>query len=181
MINSNRRGFIGRVAVAAVPAMLVAGVIFSGSDATGLAHGSSVTASAAPVFTFGHERDNLHPLMVTIYDTGAVAATSGLRARTWTPRGRLSKDALDGLLKLAQAEGFFTMPRSIVGKGPANSSGRFISIRTGATTQKVSVRLARNVGFDQLYAVLLAAADVIGDAPPGELSADAYTPPNVQH
>jgi hypothetical protein len=76
------------------------------------------------------------------------------------PHVRLSRDALDGLMTLTRAEGFFTLPGK-VGTGPANAASRFITVRTGNATKMVSGRgLIRNTAFNQLYAVLLAASGV---------------------
>lgn len=142
--------------VLAIPLSALASPRSQAQSATLAAPPTAATAT----FVFGKEGDNLNPLAVTIYGDGTVRATGGLRPRTWMPRGRLSPDALDGLMTLARAEGFFNLPRSISGPGPGNSRGRFISIRTTTGTTRVAVRLVRRAGFDQLYAVLMAAAGV---------------------
>jgi hypothetical protein len=125
-----------------------------------------------PVFVVSQQGSRTSPMVVTIDGTGAIAVTSGKPAHTWRPRSHLSQDARDGLMMLAQAEGFFTLPSTITAAGPANSPTRSISIRSGTKVTRVTVRLARNRAFDQLYAVLLAAADVVGGAPPGQLESN---------
>jgi hypothetical protein len=156
-------------------AFLTVGVLMTTDSGTGSARFAVTTPASAgplPVFVIGQEGGRTQPMVVTIYDTGAVAVTSGKPAHTWRPRGHLSQDARDGLMKLAQAEGFFTLPSTITAAGPAKSTTRYISILSGTIVTRVTVRLARNRAFDQLYAVLLAAADVVGDTPPGQLETE---------
>jgi hypothetical protein len=72
---------------------------------------STTTPRAA--FVFGKRGDNLRPLALTIYDTGTVTGfytpndRPGAQVRLQV---RLSQDVLGGLVKLAQAEGFFALP-----------------------------------------------------------------------
>lgn len=155
--------------------VLIASIPLTAHTGMSAVRAGSATADAAlpvQVFTVGQEGGRTPPMVVTIDDAGAVAVTSGKPAHTWRPRGRLSQDTRDGLMRLAQAEGFFTLPATITAAGPANSPTRYISIRSGTKVTRVTVRLARNRAFDQLYAVLLAAADVVGDAPPGQLESE---------
>ncbi len=161
------------VILAVLASMLIAGMpMVAGAGAARSASTTSAAVSSGPVFVVGREGGHTPPMVMTIDDTGAVAVTSGKPAHTWRPRGHLSQDARDGLLKLAQAEGFFALPATITAAGLANGPTRFISIRSGTRVTRVTVRLARNRAFDQLYAVLLAAADVVGDAPPGQMESE---------
>jgi hypothetical protein len=105
-------------------------------------------------FVFGREGGSIRPLTVTIYDDGTVIV-NGVQKNL---HPRLSQDTLDGLMKLAQAEGFFRMPSRMTGQGLPDVAGRFISIHTHRGTTTVRVRYVRNVAFDQLYAVLMAVA-----------------------
>jgi hypothetical protein len=161
---------IRRGTVSILVILLIAGIpLGAGASAARAADMALAAANSAPVFVVGQEGGRTAPMIVTIDGTGAVAVTSGKPAHSWRPRGHLSQDALDGLMKLAQAEGFFRLPSTIIAAGPTNSPARYISIRSRTRVTRVTVRLARNRAFDQLYAVLLAAADVVGDAPPGHL------------
>jgi len=127
--------------------------------------GRSATAQAARpaaperiVIAFGRQGGNIRPLTVTIDASGVVKASyavAGAPAHT-----RLSQDTVDGLLKLATPEGFFTMPARIVGHGLPDIGGRFITIHTATATKTVSVRFVRNAAFDQLFAVLSAVTAV---------------------
>lgn len=123
------------------------------------AHGATRAASPAPIiFTFGRQGGNIRPLTVTIDSTGAVktSAPAGGPAATV----HLSPDALDGVMKLARAEGFFTMPAQMIGHGLPDIGGRFITIRTAGITKTVSVRFVHNAAFDQLFAVLSAVSGI---------------------
>jgi hypothetical protein len=134
-------------------------------------------AAAQPLFVFGQWGDSRHPLEITIAKSGVVTATSGSQQRRWTPRGRLSQDALAGLITLARAEGVVTRTGPLTTTGLGATHGRFITLRTPAGTTWAAVGLRRQVAFDQLYAVLLAAADVIGDGPrrDGDLTPEHHT------
>lgn len=132
-------------------------------------------ATAQPVFVFGQWGDPQHPLEITIADSGVVTAMSGPQRRRWTPRGRLSQDALAGLVMLARAERIVTRTGPLTTAGLGATHGRFITLRTPAGTTWAAVGLRRQVAFDQLYAVLLAATDVIGDEPSGDLTPDHQT------
>jgi len=112
-------------------------------------------AVSQPQFTFGTEGGNIRPLTVTIGSDGTVAASWGATATV-----QLSKDATDGLMRLAKAEGFFALPSRIVGHGLPDIAGRYITVRTAAGAKTVHVRFAHNAAFDQLYAVLAAVARV---------------------
>jgi hypothetical protein len=97
-------------------------------------------------------------LTVTIDANGTVKVSYTVAGAP--ANARLSQDAVDGLLKLATAEGFFAMPARIVGHGLPDIGGRFITIHTATATKTVSVRFVRNAAFDQLFAVLSAVTGV---------------------
>jgi hypothetical protein len=71
---------------------------------------------------------------------------------------QLSPEALAGLLKLTQAEGFYRLPSRIIGHGLPDIGGRFITVNTAARSKTVHIRFVKNAAFDQLYAVLSAVA-----------------------
>ena len=135
----------------------------------------SPRAAAQPVFTFGQWGDPSHPLDITIVGSGDVVAVSGSQRRPWRPRGRLSQDTLAGLVTLAHAEGILTRTGPLTTTGLAATQGRYITLRTPAGTTWAAVGLRRQVTFDQLYAVLLAATDVIGNGPSGDLTPERQT------
>lgn len=120
-------------------------------------HGTAQQPAALhqPAFVAGREGGNIRPSTVTIYSDGTVSV-SGAGAGSSHPQ--LSKDALDGLMKLARAEGFFTLPGRIIGHGLPDISGRYITIHSAGSTKTVHVRFVQNAAFDQLYAVLMAVA-----------------------
>lgn len=130
----------------------------SGSPAKSPGAAAIVRPGAAPpvLILFGREGGNMRPLRVTIDAAGTVAA--GYPAGGGRTPIHLSKDALDGLLRLAVAEGFPTMPARMIGRGLPDIGGRYITIRTGGVLKTVHVRYLRDPAFDQLYAVLSAAA-----------------------
>lgn len=77
---------------------------------------------------------------------------------------------------LARAEGIITRMGPLTTTGLGATHGRFITLRTPAGTRWAAVGLRRRVAFDQLYAVLLAATDVIGDGPSGDLTPEGQMP-----
>jgi hypothetical protein len=70
---------------------------------------------------------------------------------------RLSSETLSGLLKLAGAEHFFSLPQ-MLGEEPTPDGGSFvITIHTTSQTKTVVEQSpTRNARFDQLFAVLSA-------------------------
>jgi hypothetical protein len=115
--------------------------------------GGSPTKAA---FVFGFKPGfNPRPAgQTTIYGDGTVAIKSS--AGSTSQGTRLTKNGLSGLLKLAEAEGFFSLPTRIVPKVPVtDSTDAFITIHT--TTQDKTVAkdvTAHNDSFTQLFAVL---------------------------
>lgn len=130
--------------------------------------GLRAAVSPQIIFTFGKRGDNLRPLALTIDDTGRIAGfytPEGRPGAPLHPQVRLSQDVVAGLLKLAQAEGFFTMPR-LIGRATIGSSARFITVHTTANERTVMAWTAQNAAFNQLYAVLLAVSGVPTTAQP---------------
>jgi hypothetical protein len=127
-------------------------------------HGGAARAQAQPaalsqpLIVLGREGGNIRPLTVTIARDGTVTVTGPVTAPS--PAPHLSKDALSGLLALAKAEGFFTMPTRMIGHGLPDVAGRFITIYMASGVKSVHVRFVRNAAFDQLYAVLMATAGI---------------------
>ena len=147
----------------AAAAAIVAGLAGMSAPRTLAAPGGTHThiaarpGASAPLFALGVEGGNILPYSVTIGANGVVTVTG---RSTAGQRPRLSPNALAGLLKLARAEGFFTMPAQIVGHGLPDVAGTYISIHSPGATRTVHERFAHNAGYDQLYAVLMAVAGV---------------------
>ncbi len=175
MITVTARRFLARMSMASALILTLTSASWSGRGNAATVPALRTAAPDPAVFVFGQQGDPQHPLTITIDDAGVVVATSGRPPRRWAPRGRLSQDALTGLVKLALAEGFVTMSGTIPTTRLGVARGRFISLVTPTVRKRVVVGTIRNVAFDQLYAVLLAAADVIGDGPDGDLSPENRT------
>ncbi len=155
----NHRRFVHMVAAPLAVVALAAAPFTALASHTVASHAVS-TAGHAPraVFVFGREGGNIRPLSVTIDDSGAVMG--GLTSGTAAAPRLISKDAVDGLLKLATAEGFFKLPTQMIGHGLPDIGGRFITVHMGSTTHTVHLRFVQNAAFDQLYAVLSAVANI---------------------
>jgi hypothetical protein len=116
-------------------------------------------------FEFGRRGAHILPFTVTINPYGQVTVAG--HVRTQVPDLTLAKDCLAGLHKLAEAEDFFDMPDRIEGHHtPADVDWLFISIQVQSTpsgplkNKVVELHAARHDPFDQLFAVLMAAAGV---------------------
>ncbi|GAC1396971.1 MAG: hypothetical protein NVSMB65_16060 [Chloroflexota bacterium] len=147
---------IRRVAMLAV--LGIAGV---GASQAAAAPAPAVThqgaRAATPAFVFGREGGNIRPFVVTIDAGGVVTVTGGIRVLV--PHAQLTPDALDGLRKLASAEGFPAMPARIDGLRVNPDVGAlYIAMSGKAGVKKVRVHGVRNPAFAQLFDVLLAAA-----------------------
>ena len=122
------------------------------------------TSPGKPAFVFSlhGEINPSHHFSVTIYGSGAVSATgtAGLPSKGL----RLSRDTLDGLLRLAEAENFFTMPQILNGGEALPDAGStVITIHTTSETKTVvEQNPTRNTRFDQLFAVLTAVVGLGG-------------------
>jgi hypothetical protein len=98
------------------------------------------------------------PSGVTIHNDGHLTATGG--ARVQDPQRQLSRSVLAGLLKLAEAEGFFVMPANIVCQTHATDvRTTSITIHTTAGSRTVALLTAcKSPSFNQLYSVIVAAS-----------------------
>jgi hypothetical protein len=115
-------------------------------------------AKEGPYFVFGRKGGNIRPFTVSIALDGVVTVSGPVAAREPLT---LSRDALGGLLRLAKAEKFFSLPAHIKGgQVLPDVASLYITIygQTGPTT--VDEHGAVNRHFDQLYAVLMAVAGV---------------------
>jgi hypothetical protein len=122
------------------------------------------TTPGKPAFVFSlHGPINGRLLYgVTIYGSGLVSARGTVDV---PPKGlHLSRDTLDGLLRLAEAESFFTMPPTISDGDPLPDAGSSAIIihTTSETKTVIEENPTRNARFDQLFAVLNAVTGVGG-------------------
>ena len=142
------RSSVNRLAAAAAAAAaLAAAAVPAGTPASG-----------SPL-VFGRAGGNIRPYTVTIAADGRVSASGA--ARLTVPGYALSPVALRGLRKLATAEGFFTMPRTIrCPRVLPDIASLFVTFRSSAGTRTVSETGSCTPGFEELYAVLLAASGV---------------------
>jgi hypothetical protein len=142
----------GRLAlpVALALALLVPTVTRAGkSSGIGSHHLTSNPTSPAVVFG-GTPVIGMHPFSTTIDVNGTVTG-AGLRPL----KARVSLD-LNAIVKLAEAEGFFSMPSVLTGSRPNVDNGPlFITIYTTSGTKSVTMRpTSDSTRFRQLFGVL---------------------------
>jgi hypothetical protein len=119
-----------------------------------LAGGGSASGggAASGSFAFGTTGGNVVPRHVTISATGRVVE----RGR---PTRTIDVDAVRGLLTLASAEHFFSLPKHIECAGTLpDIAALYVKVRTPARTRTVTVHGGCNRRFAQLFAVLNAVA-----------------------
>jgi hypothetical protein len=131
-----------------------------GTSATGAApcipagHGPS----AIPSIVFGRRGGNIRPMRVSIYGDGTVTYIGGSPLSTTFT---MLPDAVLGLQRLAQAEGFTAWPTVIKStKLFPDAASLYVTIRAGCTTATRTVTLqpgAQLPAFTELFDTLLAA------------------------
>ncbi|HLJ68477.1 MAG TPA: hypothetical protein VKX16_14075 [Chloroflexota bacterium] len=154
MTRSLRRLALGTLA-ATVLATLPLTALASRAHVTHTLPKSTGTTPVA-VFSFGLQGGNIRPWSIKLNLDGSIASSG-----TATSRQRLTdpKNSLQGLLTLADAEGFFAMKKSIGCLGSAgnpDAGAHFISVRTAQGAKRVNEfgSCKATAKFDQLYAVL---------------------------
>jgi hypothetical protein len=121
--------------------------------------GGSGQRQAAATFVFGRTGGNIIPAKVTIGRDGRVTTTGGFR----TTLVQASLPLRNGLARLARAEGFFTMSPSILCPGAhPDVAAQFVTVSADGKTRTVTVHGNCKAQFNELYAVLSAAAGVSG-------------------
>jgi hypothetical protein len=117
--------------------------------------GGAGKRQSPPTFAFGRSGGNIVPFTVRIGKDGRV--TTGGPVHVTATGGPLSLPLRNGLAKLAQAEGFFSMPAliSCVGVNP-DVAGRFITVAAGGKTRTVTSHGSCKPAFEELYAVISA-------------------------
>jgi hypothetical protein len=120
------------------------------------ASGPAGRQAPPPTLAFGRKGGNILPFTVRIGNDGRVTASGPVHvAPTATP---LSLPLRNGLAKLAQAEGFFTMaPLLSCGRVNPDVAGRFVTVTALGKTRTVTERGSCYPAFEELYAVLSAA------------------------
>jgi hypothetical protein len=133
----------------------------SANHLTAKSHTLPKGTGSATVFRFGVKGGSLRPWSVTISLDGTITAIGA------TTHQRLTDptNALKGLMALADAEGYFTLKKSVgclSGAGNPDVSTRFISIHTATGTKGVQEfgSCAATATYDQLYAVLEGSAGI---------------------
>jgi hypothetical protein len=119
------------------------------------AHGQRSAAS----FSFGRTGGNIAPFTVTIARDGHLTARGPVQLAK--PDAVVPAPALAGLLKLANAERFFTLPNTVRCKQtPPDFAASFLTITQASGTKKVTVHGDCRPAFTQLYSVVSAVAGV---------------------
>jgi len=115
--------------------------------------GGSAKGAAPATFAFGRTGGNIIPFKVTIGKDGRVT-TTGSGHVTLT---QASTALRNGLAKLAQAEGFWTMPAftACPGTNP-DVAAHFVTVNAGGKTRTVTSHGSCKAPFEELYAVLSA-------------------------
>jgi len=117
--------------------------------------GGSAKTQAAPSFAFGRTGGNIVPSKVVISSTGRVTSDSSVPVNK-TP---VSLAARNGLVKLAKAEGFFTMTAFTACSGTLpDIAAQFVTVTVAGKTRTVTVHGGCVASFNELYAVLGAVA-----------------------
>jgi hypothetical protein len=104
---------------------------------TNQTHALPKGAAGTTVFRFGVKGGSLRPWSVKLHLGGAIDSTGATTARTTLSD---TKNTLNALLALADAQGFFAMKGTIGclgGAGNPDVSTRFISIHTATGTKTV--------------------------------------------
>ena len=115
-----------------------------------------VPPSTPSLLSFGRTAgNNIRLFTVTVRSDGVVHVSGpGWIGRT----DKVSLPIRDALVKLAQAERFFSMPTLIQCSGVhRDMATRFVTISTAAAQRTVTAHGSCNQPFEELYAVLIAA------------------------
>jgi hypothetical protein len=138
--------------VVRISALLAAATVALAVPLAVLAGGSG-KRQAPPRFVFGRTGGSIAPAKVSIGRDGRVTTLGAVKA-TLT---QASLPLRNGLAKLAQAEGFFSMPAftACPGVNPDIASS-FVTVAVGTKSRTVTVHGSCRAAFEELYAVLAA-------------------------
>jgi hypothetical protein len=116
---------------------------------------AAAPAQSKPLFDFGRTGGTRAPFEATIAADGTVSVTGGVRSLGPVT---LTKPALQGLLRLAKTVGFWSLPSKIRCPGPGGLVTEYLRIHTATQDKRVDSFGGCRLGFEQLYAVVKAAA-----------------------
>lgn len=118
-------------------------------------------AQSQPLIQFGRSGGNIEPFTVTINADGTLEHLGPVRLAK--PDLQLSQARLAGLLRYANEQRFWTLPRrTTCGNSLPDFAAPFITIRTATKTRTVSVRGGCKPRFTRLFRTLSSAARVTG-------------------
>jgi hypothetical protein len=120
--------------------------------------GGGAKRQAPPSFALGRTGGSIRPFTVKVAGNGLLAATGPVQP---SAAGPLSLPLRNGLARLARAEGFFSLPKTIACPGVnPDVAGRFVTFTAAGKTRTVTERGSCTQAFDELYAVLAAVVGV---------------------
>src|ERR1051326_4132163 len=142
-----------------LPAALLAALLLALVAAAGGRSSSTATGTGTASFAFGRTGGNILPFSVTIARNGHVTSHGAVKQAN--PNLTVSADVLRGLLRLAQAEGFFAMPQLIpCSRGLPDIASLFVTVKRSSGTKTVTVHGFCKARFNEVYDVLSAVAGV---------------------
>jgi hypothetical protein len=116
-------------------------------------------AGAVPPVAFGRTGGNIRPVATQIFGDGTVIYAGSAAA---APTYKIQPDAVLGLKRLAQAEGFASWPATFSGKRLfPDVATLFITIRSGCLATAKTVKVgpgANQPSFVELWDTLMAAS-----------------------
>jgi hypothetical protein len=134
--------------------MLLAAVTVALAVPLAVLAGGSGKRQSMPSLAFGRIGGNIIPAKVTIGRDGRVTTSGGIRVTATSA----SLPLRNGLAKLAQAEGFFSLPATIACSGVnPDIASRFVTVSAAGKTHTVAVHGTCKPAFEELYAVISAA------------------------
>jgi hypothetical protein len=144
-----------RLFAAAIASLVLA---LLGAAANG-STGALGSRSASAGFTFGRSGGNIAPFRVVIARNGRVTSQGPVTLAN--AHHAVSADALRGMLKLAQAEGFFSLPRTVLcPRTLPDVASFFVTVSRSTGTKTVTVHGGCRARFNEVYAVLSAVAGI---------------------
>ena len=142
--------------VAAVVASLMLALLVGAADRSS---GALEAKPASAGFTFGRSGGNIAPFSVVIARNGRVTSHGAVTLAN--PHRSVSSDALGGMLKLAEAEGFFSLPKTVLcSRTLPDVASFFVTVSRATGTKTVTVHGGCKARFNQVYAVLSAVAGI---------------------
>jgi hypothetical protein len=163
------RAYLGPIAIVIAALLIVAGAplnAFAGHAAAtkpkckpqpAKAHRLATTNGSA-VVEFGIKGGNIRPWNVVIRDNGDVEPTGPVAAGNQHLFNPTS--TLNGFLRLADAEGFFTMQSVQCAGTLPDIASQYITIHTGGGAKTLTVHGGCNDNFNQLFSLLKNAAAI---------------------